>query len=71
MEWYDNTCYWYGEDKDMNATIPYCKRYDSYAEGEYGKRQKNCHDKNCKSYISKTHVKNLVRKYQELEIEVI
>lgn len=40
MEWYDNTCYWYGEDKDMNATIPYCKKYDSYAEGEYGKRQK-------------------------------
>lgn len=40
MEWYDNTCYWYGEDKDMNATIPYCAKCDSYARGEYCKRQK-------------------------------
>lgn len=66
MEWYDNICYWYREDHDMGATIPYCSKYDSYAEGKYGERPRNCHDKNCESYISKTDVKNLVINYQML-----
>lgn len=66
MEWYDNTCYWYREDRDMGATIPYCSKYDSYAEGKYGERPRNCHDESCESYISKTDVKNLVIDYQML-----
>lgn len=54
---YKEDCYFYGETKDMNATIRYC----SQSEIEWG----YCPCEKCDKYISNIEASQIIRKYIE------
>lgn len=52
-------CYWYEEDKDMGATIPYCRLHKLYGRNAF-----DIHYANrvaCEDYISRKDADEIIR----------
>lgn len=56
----NNICYWYDEDKDMGATIPYCR-----LKGLYGSQEFDEQVGECKDFISEYEVDEIVKGLSE------
>jgi len=56
------SCYFYGEFRDMNAKVPYCDYYDD--NWDYCP----CRDgKDCDKYIDRKEVRKMVKEYVDAE----